>query len=146
MATFAPALPNALAITLPNPVELPVTSATLPFNENNSSLIDGLQGTHGLWKEQVSAWNASPSCRHSPPTMWQGLTLIRHPLPGLGHRLPTTWHGLPTSWRALPSRWLRVPSHWKPLIFRDFFAFQKNIEIIKEILEFHRPASYNGTI
>jgi hypothetical protein len=28
-----------LAITLPNPVELPVTSATLPFNENNSSLM-----------------------------------------------------------------------------------------------------------
>jgi hypothetical protein len=32
------------------------------------------------------------------------------------------------------------------MIFRDFFAFQKNIEIIKEILEFRRPDSYNGTI
>jgi hypothetical protein len=40
MATFAPALPSALAITLPNPVELPVTNATLPFRENKSSLMD----------------------------------------------------------------------------------------------------------
>jgi hypothetical protein len=37
-------------------VELPVTSATLPFRENRSLLIDGLQGTHGPWKEQVSPW------------------------------------------------------------------------------------------
>ena len=41
MATFAPARPSALAITLPNPVELPVTSATLSLRENNSLLMMG---------------------------------------------------------------------------------------------------------
>ena len=40
MATFAPARPSALAITLPNPVELPVTSATLPFKEKRSLLMN----------------------------------------------------------------------------------------------------------